>query len=116
MTDEKWLELVEQVKEKFKVEDEETEPVTVTQSDGSEMEIGIIESIIFRNPMGLMKLSRKTTPLVEGRDEQYHKRTGVAVTKFIYSQTEKVHSIDAYLWNERMENWDKINVKGAFTF
>ncbi len=115
MTDEKWMDLLETIKDKFKIESEEFEPVVVEQNDGEETEIGKIHHVIFTSPMGKIKLSRKTTPLVEGRQEQYHKRSGVAMTKFIYSETEKVHSLEAFMRNTRTDRWEKIDTKGTFT-
>ena len=115
MQDERWLDLIESIREKFSILSEETEPVFIEQNDGTDQEIGQDEIVIFNNPLGKLKMVRTTTPLVTGRDEQYHKRSGVATTKFIYSDTEKVHRVALFKWNEDKSDWEKIDTKGMFS-
>ncbi len=115
MNDEKWLDLIDQVKRKFKLELQETEDVFTTDFDGNQSKIGILEKIVFTNELGKLMVTRKTTSLVIGRDEKYHKKRGTAVTTLTYSPTEKVHRLNLYKWNNEKNDWDEIELKGMFS-
>ena len=115
MQDDKWYDLIEDIKQKFEILSQEEEPIYAEQNDGTDLEIGKKEIITLKNPMGKMQIIRTTTPLVIGRDEKYHKHSGVGVTKLIYSPTEKVHKIEAFVWDTMKEEWKKIDTKGTFS-
>ena len=116
MNDERWFDLIEQIKIKFEIISDETEDVKTYELDGSEMIVGTLQKIVFENDMGKMMVTRKTSPLVVGREEKYHKKPGVANTKLLYSDTEKVYHLAAYKWSNDMNDWEEISLKGTFTF
>lgn len=115
MNNDKWLYLVDQIKDKFGIVSRETEDVTAVEKDGTEKKIGTIEKIIFENELGKMMITRKTTPLVVGREERYHKKRGTAATSLIYSPTESVYHIAVYKWNASKGIWEEITLRGTFT-
>ena len=114
MNDEKWADLLVQIKNMFGIISQETEDVTKIENDGSEKIIGSLEKVVFENDLGKMMVTRKSSPLVVGRNENYH-RKGIAATSFIYSPTEKSHHLAAYKWNESSQDWEEISLKATFS-
>ncbi|MEI6221295.1 MAG: hypothetical protein WCP97_00855 [bacterium] len=115
MQDEKWFGIVEQISKNCSIESRDTEDVVVTEADGHREIIGTLEKIIFTSPMGKMMLTRKTTPVIVRREEHYHKRGGASVTKFIYSPDEKVQKVSFFRWDDKMDNWEEISIRSAFS-
>ena len=107
MTIEKWEKTIDNIKDNFNVEEH-----------GSRHEDDMggidIEFIIFKGPLGRMKLELVTKPVVLDKKTTYSNRIG-SETKvdYIYSDTEKSNKFIAYKWDESQEIWDEINA-GAF--
>lgn len=105
MTNEKWQNILGNIKDNFKYENEFKERL--------DEEGGIdIESIEFQSPMGRIRLEHITKPVVLDRKTTYSKRIG-SETKidYIYSPDEKVQKLIAYRWDEGQDNWAEIDAK-----
>ena len=100
MTDERWQDILGRIKDNFEVLDHRTEELAADEGPGS------VEAIEFNGPLGRMKLSRTTKPLVLGKKTIGSKRIGSDTTvEYLYSDTEKTHQFGAYRWNEDNETW-----------
>lgn len=100
MTEERWEQIKELIKKKFKV-------ISETKSKEEDKEI---ETIEFLGPLGKMKLEWITKPKVlETRTSQAAKRAGAAAGKIeqVLSDTEKVQFMKVYLWKE--EDWVEVS-------
>ncbi|MFH1523153.1 MAG: hypothetical protein ABIE43_05055 [Patescibacteria group bacterium] len=102
MTAEKWQDIINNIKDNFKAEDEGKEHL--------EDEGGVdIEYIVFQGPIGKIRLEFITKPIVLDKKMTYSKRIG-SETKvdYVYSETEKSNKLMAYKWDEDNENWVEI--------
>jgi hypothetical protein len=109
MQDDKWEALKEELKRKFKVEDEHFEDLTVQTADGPVIS-GKVEVIIFESPMGKVKLARESKPVVLGKKEFYsHQQGKAARVEYQFSDTEFSHKIKAYKWDDDNDEWKEID-------
>ncbi len=107
MTKEKWQEIVGKVKDSFELEDEGGEHL--------EDEGGVdIEYIIFTGPLGRMRLEFITKPVILDKKTTYSRRIGSeTAVDYIYSETEKSEKLNAYKWNDTINDWQEIEA-GSF--
>lgn len=109
MEDEKWREIVGRIQDDFEVFEHETKDL----EEGP----GSVEMIVFKSPLGKMKLERITKPLVLDKKGLGSKRIGSQTTvEYIYSETEKVHTLKAYKWDESSETWTAMEMKREKSF
>src|SRR6266566_3949454 len=109
MQDDKWEALKEELKRKFKVEDEHFEDLMVQTADGPVVS-GKAEVIIFETPMGKVKLARESKPVVLGKKEFYsHQQGKAARVEYEFSDTEFSHKIKAYKWDDDNDEWKEID-------
>jgi hypothetical protein len=100
MSPEKWEEIKDMTKKNFEV----------LEMGKREIEDGTAEEIIFNGPLGKMKLEFVSRPLVLSKNMHYSKRMGdTATVDYVTSETEKVHTLFAYKWDQVSEFWTKIN-------
>ena len=105
MLPEKWRGIVGNIKDNFKVEEDGKE--RFEDEGGTE-----IEYIIFKGPLGRMKLEFISKPVVLDRKTKYSKRIGSeTVVDYIYSPDEKSHKLKAYKWDEAMSEWVEMEAK-----
>lgn len=107
MTKEKWQDILSNIKDKFSVEDEGSEHL--------EEEGGVdIEYVVFKGPLGRMRLEFIAKPVVEDKKTTYSRRIG-SETKvdYVYSATEKVEKLMAYKWDDNSQEWAEMEA-GAF--
>jgi len=103
MTDERWQEIKGLVKDKFGAEPEWTEDLPEEAGPGS------VEIIEFTGPLGKMRLTRKTQPLVLDKKVLGSRRIGgESSVHYIYSDTEKVHRFTVYRFDEASNDWQEI--------
>ena len=108
MDNDKWEALKEELKRKFKVEDEHFEDLTMNTADG-EVISGKAEVLIFETSMGKIKLARESKPVVLGKKEFYsHQQGKSARTEYQFSDTEFSHKIKAYKLDD-MDEWKEID-------
>ena len=99
MRPEKWKDVIGNIKDNFQVEDEGS---THLDDEG-----GVdIEYIVFKGPLGKMRLEFITKPVVLDKKTIYSKRIG-SETKvdYVYSGDEKTNILNAYKWDEGKEDW-----------
>jgi len=102
MNPERWQNIIGNIKDNFAVLDEGHERI--------EDEGGIdIEYIVFKGPLGKMRLEYITKPLVIDKKTTYSRRIG-SDTKvdYLYSNTEKSNKLLTYKWNEDDEHWAEV--------
>ena len=105
MSPEKWRDLVGQIKDNFKVEENET--LHLDEAGGTE-----VEYIIFKGPLGRMKLELIIKPVVLDKKTKYSNRIGAeTVVEYVYSQTEKNYRLKAYKWDEATDDWLEMEAK-----
>lgn len=109
MQDDKWEALKEELKRKFKVEDEHFEDLEVETADGI-VKQGKAEVIIFPSPIGKVKLVRESRPVVLDKKEFYsHQQGKAARIEYVFSETEFFHKIKAYKWDDYNDDWKEID-------
>ncbi len=106
MLPEKWDNLVNDIKDKFEVEEHEKKHLD--EQGGTD-----IEAIIFKGPMGRVKLEFIIRPLVLDRKTSYSKKRlgGETGVEYIYSPDEKIHKMKAYKWDEIDNDWIEMDAK-----
>ena len=112
MIDEKWEALKEELHRKFKVEDEHFEDLVMQTADGPVVQ-GKVEIIIFESPIGKVKLTRESRPVVLDKKEIYsHQQGKSARTEYTFSDTEFSHKIKAYKWDDYNDDWKEMDAAG----
>lgn len=97
MHQDRWREIVNQIKDNFSVEEHEK-----FAGDNSEE----TELIVFDSPLGKVKLEFNTRPKVIDKKVSYSNRIGSeASVEFIYSAEEKVCQLLVYRWSEADNDW-----------
>lgn len=108
MHDEKWLDTVSILKDKFPILEEGKEDLQ--EEEGR----GFREFIVFNGPLGKMKIERTTKAVVLDKKTLGSKRMGSqAAVEYVYSDTEKSHKFKAYKWEESQNNWVEITLEGG---
>ena len=103
MTDERWQEVISQIKDNFKVLAERQEDLAKEPGGGT------VEVIEFIGPLGKMKLERTTQPKILDKKTIGSRRIGSDTkVEYIYSDTELVHRFKAFKWNETDNIWVEV--------
>lgn len=114
MTDEKWQNIIAQIKDNDKLEmiDHQTEDLPEERGPGT------VEIIEFKGPLGLMKLERTTQPLVIDKKTIGSRRIGSDTSvEYVYSDTEKVHKFTVYRFEENDDRWVEMQMeRGEMNF
>lgn len=109
MTDDKWLDVKEKVKEKFTVLEEGTRNLDPGP--------GTAEFLVFESPLGKVKLERVSRPVKLGERGIVSKRIGAhAAIETMYSDTEVAKSFHAYKFEPVTSEWVEMAEPRAFTF
>lgn len=117
MQDDKWDALKEELNRKFKVEDQHFEDLIMQTADGPVIQ-GKVEVIIFPTPLGKIKLTRESKPVVLDKKMIYsHQQGKSARTEYTFSDTEFSHKIKAYKWDpdasdgagDYLDDWKEID-------
>ncbi|RJO59964.1 hypothetical protein C4544_06355 [candidate division WS5 bacterium] len=113
MTDEKWDDLKENVREKFGLLEERTEPDVMTDDIGQEIK-GEKDIIVFNGPMGKMMVTRTKRPVILDKKSHYHKtQAGKALTEYIVSDTEFTSNVEAFIWDDLADDWKGLDLRGG---
>lgn len=108
MLPEKWENLVDDIKDKFEVEKQDKEHLD--DQGGTD-----IEFIIFKSPLGRIKLEFITKPVVLDKKTFYSQRIGSETkVEYVYSEDEKSYKLIAHKWDEDQNDWAEIDVE-SFT-
>ena len=105
MQPDRWKDILGNVKDNFEVEE-----------DGNyhlDEEGGIdAEFIIFKGPLGRMKLEYITKPVVLDKKVTFSNRIGSqSEVKYIYSEEEKSNKLKVYKWDEAQDDWLEMEAK-----
>jgi hypothetical protein len=104
LIDEKWYYLIEEIEEKFGVEEKNVEEIPERRTK--------IETVVFTATGGKMKLERTTKAVVLEKQMKYSKRIGGETQeKYVYSDTEKSHRVQLYKWDEATGTWEEIEFR-----
>lgn len=105
MRPEKWQETIGHIKDNFEVAEQKKEHLD--EQGGLD-----IESIIFKGPLGRMKLEFISRPVVLDKKTTYSRRIGSQTqVDYVYSDQEKSHKLLAYKWDEEKGDWLGIDAK-----
>ena len=109
MDTDKWEALKEELGRKFKISEQKTEDLTVHTQDGDVVS-GKADVLILETPMGRVKLSYESKPVVLGKKEIYsHQQGKSARTEYTFSDTEFAHKLRAYKWDDDNDEWKEID-------
>lgn len=98
MTEERWQELVGRIQDDFTLETQEEEQDPETRST--------IHIVIFKGPVGRIKLERTVSPKVLDERALGGSKFGVGTRiQRKYSTTDSVDRLEAYRWDEAKEFW-----------
>ncbi len=104
MIDEKWYYLVEEIEEKFGVEEKNVEEIPERRTK--------IETVIFTGVGGKMKLERTSRAVVLDKQMKYSRRIGGETReKYVYSDTETSYRVQLYKWDEAIGTWEEIEFR-----
>jgi hypothetical protein len=103
MTKEKWSTILGNILDNFDVLEHEKEFI---EEDG-----GIdLEYIVFKSPMGKIRLEFVEKPVVVDKKTNYSKRIGSeTAVEYVYSDSEKTSRLLAYKWDDSSDDWVEIN-------
>jgi len=108
MDNDRWVQLKENIKKKFQVEEETTEDL-IMETGGGPVKQGERNILIVETPVGKIKLAREIRPLVLDKKFLYTHRAGdTARTEYTFSETEKTYKLKIYKWDEDEEEWDEL--------
>jgi len=100
---EKWENLIDDIKDKFEVEEQGKEHLD--ERGGID-----IEFIIFKSPLGRVKLEFVTKPVVLDKKDIYSQRIGSQSNiEYVYSKDEKTSRLVAYKYNDIEKEWVEID-------
>lgn len=105
MTKEKWKKIKGNILDNFEVEEGGNEHF--------EEEGGVdIEFIVFKSPLGRVRLEHVTKPVILDKKTNYSRRIG-SETKvdYVYSETDFTETMMAYKWNGSEEEWEEMDSK-----
>ena len=105
----RWEQIRENIRSKFKVLEEGTEDLTVATGEG-EVKNGKAEFLIAETPLGKIKLAFESHPVVLDKKFIFSHRAGQAArTEYEFSNTEFSHKIKAYKWDDDNDEWKEID-------
>lgn len=112
MTEEKWTDLIENLREKFQIVEENETPDILADDLGNEIR-GVKQRVVFIAPQGKMLVTRTTRPAIIDKKSHYHKtQGGGALTEYVTSDTETTSRLNVFSWDEASGDWREIDLKG----
>lgn len=110
MNPEKWQDIKGMIKDKFTLLEEKIEPLEIKTGLSQSQKMGEVEILVFNGPLGKVKLQYSTKPVVLDKKEHYSKRMGASSnSQYILSESEFVHRLEAYLWKNDLNDWQKFD-------
>lgn len=95
----RWQEILEHIQNTFEVED--SGKVEDEEQGGT-----TTEYIVFNSPMGYLRLEFSTHPAVLDTKTKYSHRVGGETNiEYVYSPTDKVHTLLIFKWDEARDDW-----------
>lgn len=105
MTSEKWQDILGNIKDNFKYENESEEHL--------DDEGGVdVHSVEFQGPLGKMRLEYISKPVILDKKTTYSKRIGSETqVDYVYSETEKTGLLMIYKWDDDGGEWVEVEAK-----
>jgi len=104
LIDEKWYYLVEEIEEKFGVEEKNVEEIPERRTK--------VETVVFMGAAGKMKLERTSKAVVLDKQMKYSRRIGGETQeKYVYSDSETSYRVQLYKWDEATNTWEEIEFR-----
>jgi hypothetical protein len=101
MTDEKWQETLELIKQNYQMESEESGTL-------EDYENATFESVVFTCPLGKFKFIRTKKPRVLDKKTTFSNRVGSSVkVDYQYSKDEFVDNLEILKWEDMEQDWVK---------
>ncbi len=99
MTPERWKITIDNLRDKFTVEEEDA--IHLDEDGGID-----IEYVVFKSPVGRIRLEFISKPVVLDKKTTYSRRIG-SETKvdYVYSDEERSHTLVAYKWDDEQDDW-----------
>ncbi len=111
MQEDKWIDLIDNLEIKFGQLDRKSQKTTSEDDTGHKIDT-FEEWVEFDTPMGRMKLSRITRPMIIDKKFHYtHSAGGKGKVEYITSDTEKSHKTKLYKWDDFKDDWQEIETK-----
>ena len=109
MGPDKWETIKTMAAKQFEIQDEGVEDLYVDTADG-QVKQGVAEFVVFKGPMGRIKLQFQTKPRLEKKEFHYSHRAGTAARiEYKFSEGQVVHTFKVYKWEEIDEEWEEIS-------
>lgn len=109
MDADRWEQIKENIKGKFKILEEGKEDLIVHTAEGG-VKNGTAEFLVTETPMGKIKLVFESRPVVLDKKFIYSHRAGQAGrAEYKFSDTEFSHKIKAYKWSDPFDDWQEID-------
>ena len=106
MTEERWKKIIDKVEQKFGIIKRYQEDFLVDETSQSEKIYGKKDIILFKSPLGKIKLELIKKPRVLDRKVLHSKRIGGRVAmNYVYSKEDFVSRLEIYKENEKGE-WE----------
>ncbi len=113
MNDEKWLDIIDLIDQKFEVIDKTRQDNPIGDDLDPEKTTETVESVIFNGPLGKMKVERTIRPVIIDKKSHYSKRMGDrARVEYEFSETEKTYKFLVYKWDEIKNDWQEMDSSG----
>lgn len=111
MIDDKWFDLMDAIETKFKIIERSRDEITDKESGKVR---GDVQSLVFMGPQGKMKIERVSRFAILSEKVLYHRHAKGSQIERTYSDTEKTHRVNLYKWNERLDDWEELNLSEMF--
>jgi hypothetical protein len=108
MSDEKWIDLKQKIKEKFGDFESHVEDTSREDDIGNKIP-ETTETVEFNSPLGELRLVRVSHPKIVDKKAHYHKGSGGAKVEFILSPDEMTHKLTIYKRDD-MGEWRPLEV------
>ncbi|MDD5693137.1 MAG: hypothetical protein WC437_00645 [Patescibacteria group bacterium] len=108
MQDDKWGDLIDDLETKFGELNRKIQTSISEDDTGHEVKT-TEEWVEFETPMGRMKLSRITRPMIIDKKFHYtHSAGGRGKVEYVMSDTEKTHKTKLYKWDDLKDDWQEV--------
>ena len=114
MNDDKWQNLVNNLEDKFPDLEKTTEKIE-SSDDLGKTHKKTLENLIFDSPLGKIKITRVTAPLIIDKKYHYtHTQSGKGKVEYILSENEKTQKLHFYQWNKLTNDWEEMSTREEF--
>lgn len=109
MNDERWQELKDKIELKFGTFESEKDN-TFLEDDLGHKVPQTVESLIFKSPLGEIKIERTKHPKIIDRKSHYHKGAGGSDIEFVVSEDEHSYRVAVYKKDEVTGEWTTLDL------